>query len=272
MRTFAQKEVAPHVQDMDAKQAIPRSLVDSLFHNGLMGIEIGREYNGAQSTFTGALLAVEEMAKVDPSVSVMLDVHNTLVNTVFNKYGSKMVKEAFLPRLATDTLGCFCLSEAGSGSDAFALKTAAVEDGDHYMISGEKMWITNSDHAGIFLVFATVDPSLGYKGITCFAGDGEAPGRLVGKKENKLGIRASGTCTVSLDKVRVPKWQVVGEAGKGYKIAIEILNEGRIGIAAQMLGLAKGAFDKAMPYLFQRRQFDSAIGDFQVPILYTYIY
>lgn len=261
------------VQEMDEEQQIPKSLVASLFQNGLMGIEIPRQYGGAQSTFTGALLAVEELAKVDPSVSVLLDVHNTLVNTVFNRYGSEQVKKAFLPRLATDTLGSFCLSEAGSGSDAFALKATATKDGpDHYLLNGEKMWITNSDQAGIFLIFATVDPSLGYKGITCFAVDRDTPGLSIGKKENKLGIRASGTCSVLLDNVKVPKWQIVGELGKGYKIAIEILNEGRIGIAAQMLGLARGAYDKTMPYLFQRRQFDSAIGDFQVPFIFFDIY
>lgn len=265
VRTFAQKQVAPLVHEMDQKQAIPRSLVDSLFEHGLMGIEIDRDKGGVGSTFTSALLAVEEMAKVDPSVSVFMDVHNTLVNTVINKFGSDLIKQEYLPKLATNTVGCFCLSESGSGSDAFALKTRATADGDDYLLSGEKMWITNSDHAGIFLVFATVDPSLGYKGITCFLVDRETEGLKLGKKENKLGICASGTCTVQLDNVRVSKSKIIGEVGLGYKIAIEILNEGRIGIAAQMLGLAKGAYEKTMPYLFQRKQFNTAIGDFQVP-------
>ncbi|KAJ2788577.1 hypothetical protein H4R20_007348 [Coemansia guatemalensis] len=192
----------------------------------------------------------------------MCDVHNTLVNTVFRSYGSEALKSKYLPQLSAEKVGSFCLSEAVSGSDAFALQTRAVRDGDHYVINGSKMWITNSGEADIFLVFATVDPSKGYKGITCFVVEKDM-GVVIAKKEKKLGIRASSTCQLSFDDVRVPAENVLGEVGKGYKIAIEILNEGRVGIAAQMVGLAQGAFDSAMPYLFERKQFGTRIGDFQ---------
>jgi hypothetical protein len=207
---------------------------------------------------------VEELAKIDPSVSVCCDVHNTLVNSVFRLYANDAIKDKYLPRLATDTLGSFCLSEPASGSDAFALQTTAKLDasGDFYVLNGSKMWITNSAEAEIFLIFANVDPSKGYKGITCFVVDKDM-GIQIAKKEKKLGIRASSTCLLALDDVKVPKENVVGEVGKGNKIAIDILNEGRIGIAAQMVGLAQGAFDKAVPYAYQRKQFGKAIGDFQ---------
>ncbi|KAJ2756376.1 hypothetical protein IWQ56_006342, partial [Coemansia nantahalensis] len=220
------------------------------------------DLGGAEASFTSAILTIEELAKVDPSVSVLCDVHNTLVNTVFRTYGSQELKAKYLPQLSASSLGCFCLSEVASGSDAFALQTRAVRDGDHYVINGSKMWITNSAEADIFLVFATVDPAKGYKGITCFVVE-RGMGIKIAKKEKKLGIRASSTCQLAFDDVRVPAENVLGEVGKGYKIAIEILNEGRIGIAAQMLGLAQGAFDNVMPYLFQRKQFGSRIGDFQ---------
>ncbi|KAJ2000332.1 hypothetical protein H4R26_004665 [Coemansia thaxteri] len=259
---FAREVVQPRVTAMDEAEQMDAEVIRGLFDAGLMGIETPVEQGGAGASFTSAILAIEELAKIDPSVSVLCDVHNTLVNTVFRTYASRELQEKYLPALAERSLGCFCLSEASSGSDAFALQTRAELHGDHYVINGAKMWITNSGEADVFLVFATVDPALGYRGITCFVID-RSMGVQVGKKERKLGIRASSTCQVTLDDVRVPRENVLGEVGKGYKIAIEILNEGRIGIAAQMLGLAQGAFDHALPYLFQRKQFGSRIGDFQ---------
>lgn len=262
---FAERELSPRVDEMDRAEKMDPSIVKGLFANGLMGIEIDREHGGAGMSFTGALLAVEELARVDPSVSVMVDVQNTLVNTVLKRYGSKKLQEAFLPRLAANTVGSFCLSEASSGSDAFAMRAGAKKEGSGlYRLTGEKLWITNSDYADVFLIFANLDPEKGYRGITCFVATREQ-GIRIGKKESKLGIRASGTCAVEVEGAQVPDWQIVGEPGKGYKIAIECLNEGRIGIAAQMLGLARGAWAKTLPYLFQRRQFDTLIGDFQVP-------
>ncbi|KAJ2721828.1 hypothetical protein GGI07_003711 [Coemansia sp. Benny D115] len=259
---FARETVQPLVSQMDEAEAMDPSIIRGLFDAGLMGVETPVDLGGAEASFTSAILVIEELAKIDPSVSVLCDVHNTLVNTVFRSYADEALQKKYLPQLSADKLGCFCLSEAVSGSDAFALQTRAVRDGDHYVINGSKMWITNSAEADIFLVFATVDPSKGYKGITCFVVEREM-GVAIAKKEKKLGIRASSTCQLSFDDVRVPASNVLGEVGKGYKIAIEILNEGRIGIAAQMLGLAQGAFDNAMPYLFQRKQFGAFIGDFQ---------
>ncbi|KAI8803707.1 acyl-CoA dehydrogenase/oxidase [Cladochytrium replicatum] len=259
---FATEVVGPKVREMDENEMMDRSVIDGLFQQGLMGIETPAELNGSGTSFTAAILTVEELAKVDPSVSVMCDVQNTLVNTVFTKYANAEQKEKYLPKLATDTIGCFCLSEAGSGSDAFALQTKADKQGDYYILSGTKMWITNSYEAGIFLVFANVDPSKGYKGITCFIVEKDM-GVEIAKKEKKLGIRASSTCALSFDDIKVPASNVLGQIGQGYKYAIEILNEGRIGIAAQMLGLAQGAFDLAVPYTFDRKQFGQAIGDFQ---------
>ncbi|KAJ1809283.1 hypothetical protein LPJ75_004415 [Coemansia sp. RSA 2598] len=259
---FARETVQPLVSKMDEEELMDPSVIKGLFEAGLMGVETPADFGGAEASFTSAILVIEELAKIDASVSVLCDVHNTLVNTVFRTYGSKEIQEKYLPQLATDKLGCFCLSEAASGSDAFALQTRAVKDGDHYVINGSKMWITNSAEADVFLVFANVDPSKGYKGITCFVVERDM-GVVIAKKEKKLGIRASSTCQLSFDDVRVPASNILGEVGKGYKIAIEILNEGRIGIAAQMLGIAQGAVDVAMPYLFQRKQFGSFIGDFQ---------
>ncbi|KAG0016294.1 hypothetical protein BGZ80_009316 [Entomortierella chlamydospora] len=259
---FANEQVLPKVAKMDETEELDKDVLKGLFENGLMGIETSSKYNGSESSFMSAILTIEELAKVDPSISVLCDVQNTLVNTLFNKYASDDIKERFLPRLATDTVGCFCLSEAGSGSDAFALQTRAVKDGDDYILNGTKMWITNSGEAEIFLVFANVAPEKGYKGITCFVVD-KSMGVKVNKKESKLGIRASSTCVLNFDDVRVPASNVLGEIGKGYKYAIEILNEGRIGIAAQMVGLAQGAYDATMPYLFQRKQFGTLIGTFQ---------
>ncbi|KAI7852404.1 acyl-CoA dehydrogenase/oxidase [Circinella umbellata] len=259
---FANDVIKPKVLQMDEAEVMDKSVVQGLFDQGLMGVETEADYDGSNCSFTSAIIVIEELAKIDPSVSVMCDVQNTLVGTLVRKYGNEDIKKRFLPRLATDTVGSFCLSEAGSGSDAFALQTRAVDNGDHYVLNGSKMWITNSGEADIFLVFANVDPSKGYKGITCFVVEKEM-GVEIAKKESKLGIRASSTCVLNFDDIKVPKENVLGEVGKGYKYAIEILNEGRIGIAAQMLGIAQGAYDIALPYLFQRKQFNTHIGDFQ---------
>lgn len=264
VRKFANDVVAPKVMEMDEAEHMDPTIVKGLFDQGLMAIETEVEWGGAGASFTSAILAIEELAKVDASVSVLCDVHNTLVNTVLRKYGSDHLKNKYLPDLSASKLGSFCLSEAGSGSDAFAMKTTAKlsEDGSYYTLSGSKMWITNSGTAEIFLVFANADPSKGYKGISCFVVEKEM-GVEVGKKEKKLGIRASSTHTLNFDEIRVPAENLVGEAGKGYKYAIEILNEGRVGIAAQMVGIAQGAFNKAVPYTFQRKQFGQAVGTFQ---------
>lgn len=213
--------------------------------------------------FTASIIVIEELAKVDPSISVIVDVQNTLVETAFRKWGSERVQKNYLPRLAQDTVGSFCLSEVSSGSDAFALKTTARKDGDDYILNGVKTWITNAKEAGVFIVMANVDHSLGYKGITAFIVEKGMKGLKIGKKEDKLGIRASSTCEVILEDVRVPAYNIIGNVGQGYKIAIEVLNEGRIGIGAQMLGLAQGVFDQTMPYLHQRQQFGKPIADFQ---------
>lgn len=248
---------------MDKEATMDGGIIKELFELGLMGVEIPSEFGGVGSNFMTSCLVVEELARVDASVSVMVDVQNTLVNNVIAFYASDSVKEFVYPKLAGDTLGSFCLSEAGSGSDAFALKTRAEDKGDHWELNGSKMWITNGGEAGVYLIMATVDPSAGYKGITCFLVERGQEGFEVGPKEDKMGIRASSTCPLTLDGVKVAKDRVVGEVGKGYKIAIEILNEGRIGIAAQMLGIAQGAYDATLPYLFERKQFGQHIGDFQ---------
>ncbi|TPX38911.1 hypothetical protein SeLEV6574_g07525 [Synchytrium endobioticum] len=259
---FVNDVIRPKVKEMDESEKMDPVILKGLFENGLMGIETETQYNGSNTSFTAAIVVVEELAKVDPSISVVCDVQNTLVNTLFRKYGSEPQKMKYLAQLATDTVGCFCLSEAGSGSDAFALATKATKHGDYYVLNGSKMWITNSGEAEIFLVFANVDPSKGYKGITCFIVE-KSMGVQIAKKESKLGIRASSTCVLNFDDIKVPASNVLGEVGKGYKYAIEILNEGRIGIAAQMLGVAQGAFEVALPYTFQRKQFGQPIGDFQ---------
>jgi len=260
---FAKERIAPKVREMDESATMDSGIITELFEQGFMGIEIPAEQGGVGANFMSSCLVIEELAKVDASVSVMVDVQNTLVNNVFSFYASDEIKADVFPRLAGNTLGSFCLSEAGSGSDAFALRTRAEDKGDHYELNGSKMWITNGGEAGLFLVMANVDPSAGYRGITCFLVERDQEGFSVGKKEDKMGIRASSTVPLTLEGVKVSKDRVVGEVGKGYKIAIEILNEGRIGIAAQMLGIAQGAFDATMPYLFERQQFGSAIGDFQ---------
>ncbi|KAL0482675.1 short-chain 2-methylacyl-CoA dehydrogenase [Acrasis kona] len=253
------------VRDMDKVAQLRPEILTQLFEEGLMGIEIPEQYGGAGLSFMNSIVAIEELAKFDPTVSVVCDVHNTLVNRIFLQYGSETVKEKFLPRLAADTLGSFCLSESGSGSDAFALKTTAtpIDGGNKYVLNGSKSWITNAYESGIFVVMATVDPSKGHRGITAFVVDKSNPGLKIGKKEDKLGIRASSTCEVILDECVVDKDDMLGELGKGYKIAIETLNEGRIGIGAQMVGLAQGAFDYALPYIIQRQQFGQSISSFQ---------
>jgi alkylation response protein AidB-like acyl-CoA dehydrogenase len=247
---FAQEQIGPKVRDMDEAETMDPTVVEQLFEQGLMGIEIPEEYGGSGMNFTSAIIAIEELARVDPSVSVMVDVHNTLVNTAVMKYGSAETQRKWLPQLASGTVGSFCLSEPASGSDAFALQTKAEKTADGYKINGSKMWITNSMEAGFFIVFANLDPSKGYKGITAFIVEKGTPGFSIAKKEKKLGIRASSTCVLNFDDVEIPKANLLGEEGKGYKIAIGILNEGRIGIAAQMTGLALGAWENAAGYVF----------------------
>ncbi|KAI7975441.1 hypothetical protein EIK77_006397 [Talaromyces pinophilus] len=245
---FAQEQIGPKVRDMDEAETMDPTVVEQIFEQGLMGIEIPEEYGGSGMNFTSAIIAIEELARVDPSVSVMVDVHNTLVNTAVMKYGSAETQRTWLPQLASGTVGSFCLSEPASGSDAFALQTKAEKTADGYKINGSKMWITNSMEAGFFIVFANLDPSKGYKGITAFIVEKGTPGFSIAKKEKKLGIRASSTCVLNFDDVEIPKANLLGEEGKGYKIAIGILNEGRIGIAAQMTGLALGAWENAAGY------------------------
>jgi len=263
VRQFAQENIAPLVRTMDEQQHFHPELIPQLFNLGLMGIEIPIEYGGSGGTFFEAILAVEEISAVDPSVGVLIDVQNTLCINAILRWGTPEQKKLYLGRLATDTVGAYALSEAGSGSDAFALQMRAEKRGDSYLLNGQKLWITNAREAGLFIVFATLDPSVGYKGITAFLVDKRTPGFSVGKKEDKLGIRASSTCEIILEDCKVPAANVLGEPGKGYKIAIETLNEGRIGIGAQMLGLAQGAWSHAARYAFERKQFGKAIGEFQ---------
>jgi len=261
---FAQEVILPKVRDMDEAENMDASVVEAMFEQGLMGIEIPEEYGGAGMNFTAAIVAIEALARVDPSVSVMCDVHNTLVNTAVLKYGTEQNKKKWLPRLATDTVGSFCLSEPVSGSDAFALATKATKTENGYKLNGSKMWITNSKEAGFFIVFANLDPSKGYKGITAFIIEKGTPGFSIAKKEKKLGIKASSTCVINFDDVEIPKENLLGEEGQGYKYAISLLNEGRIGIAAQMTGLALGAFENAATYCWNdRKQFGQLIGTFQ---------
>jgi len=242
---FANDVVLPKAREMDEAEKMDPTVVESLFEQGLMGIEIPEEYGGAGMNFTAAIIAIEELARVDPSVSVMCDVHNTLVNTAILKYGSERLKKEWLPRLATDTVGSFCLSEPVSGSDAFALATKATRTDNGYKISGSKMWITNSVEANFFIVFANLDPSKKYKGITAFIVEKGTPGFSIAKKEKKLGIKASSTCVINFDDVEIPSENLLGKEFEGYKYAIGLLNEGRIGIAAQMTGLALGAWENA---------------------------
>ena len=263
VRAFADEKIRPLVREMDEQAKIPRPLIDQLFDLGVMGIEIPEAYGGAGGSFFHAVLAVEEISRVDPSIGVLVDVQNTLTINALLRFGSEEVKRRWLPALASDTVGAYALSEAGSGSDAFALATRAKEDGDGFVINGRKLWITNGNEANLFIVFATINPDAGYKGITAFLIERGTPGFAVGKKEDKLGIRASSTCELIFEDCRVPRAQILGEVGKGYKTAIETLNEGRIGIGAQMIGLARGALDHAIAYTKQRKQFGKAVAEFQ---------
>jgi len=261
---FARERIAPHVREMDDAGVFRKDLLKELFELGLMAIDVPEEYGGQGGDFFQSILAIEELSKVDPSAAVIVDVQNTLFNNALLRWGNEEQKRRYLPRLSKDTVASYALSEAGSGSDAFALSTRAVDAGDgHYKLTGRKLWITNAGEAGLFLLFATVNPNAGYKGITAFLVERDSPGFKVGKKEDKLGIRASSTCELILDDCRVPKTSVMGEVGKGYKIAIETLNEGRIGIGAQMTGLAQGALDHALAYAKQRKQFGKPIAEFQ---------
>ena len=263
VRRFAREQIGPHVREMDEQGVFRKDLLKQFFELGLMGIEIPEEYGGQGGTFFQALLAIEELAAVDPSAAVIVDVQNTLVNSAVIRWGTEEQKRRWLPRLAGGTIGAYALSEAGAGSDAFALTSRAVADGDQYVLTGRKLWITNASEAGLFLVFANVNPEAGYKGITSFVLERDTPGFAIGRKEDKLGIRSSSTCELLLDGARVPGSDVLGEVGKGYKVAIETLNEGRIGIGAQMTGLARGAFEHAVSYSRQRKQFGQAIAGFQ---------
>lgn len=263
VRQFAADRIAPLVRGMDEAQQMDASLIRQMFELGLMGIEVPEQYGGAGGTFFEAILAIEELAAVDPSVSVMVDVQNTLCVNALIRWGSEAQKQQWLPRLATDTIGAYALSEAGSGSDAFALRTHATRRGDDWVLDGQKLWITNAKEAGLFLVFATVDAAKGYKGITGFLVPKGTEGFSLGKKEDKLGIRASSTCELVFRECVVPAGQVLGEVGKGYKIAIETLNEGRIGIGAQMLGLAEGAWGHAARWAKERKQFGKPLAEFQ---------
>jgi alkylation response protein AidB-like acyl-CoA dehydrogenase len=263
VRDFAQQSIGPLVRQMDEEQHFSHDLLPQLFNLGLMGIEIPMEYGGSGGTFFEAILAVEEISAVDPSVGVLVDVQNTLCVNAFLRWGTEAQKKACLSRLATDTVGAYALSEAASGSDAFALQTRAELRGDHYILNGQKLFITNAKEADIFIIFATLDPAAGYKGITAFIVERDLPGFAIGKKEDKLGIRASSTCELILEDCKVPLANVLGEPGKGYKIAIETLNEGRIGIGAQMLGLAQGAWNCAAKYAQERKQFGKPIAEFQ---------
>jgi len=263
VRQFAEEKVRPLAKEMDEKGVFDKSLIEQFFQLGLMGIEVPEQYGGAGGKFFEAILAVEELSRADASAGVVVDVQNTLVNNALLRWANPEQKKHYLPRMASETVGAYALSEAGSGSDAFALQTRAELKGSDYVLNGRKLWITNAKEAGIFVLFATVDPAASYKGITAFIIEKEFPGFTVGKKEDKLGIRASSTCELILEDCRVPKNNVLGEAGKGYKIAIETLNEGRIGIGAQMLGVARGAWEYAAKYAQERKQFGKSISEFQ---------
>jgi len=263
IRHFAEEKIRPLSKEMDEKGVFDKDLVREFFQLGLMGIEIPEQYGGGAGTFFEAILAVEELSRVDASAGVVVDVQNTLVNNAILRWGNEEQKKRYLPRMASEWVGAYALSEAGSGSDAFALATKAELKGSDYVLNGRKLWITNGKEAGMFIVLATLDPAAGYKGITAFLVEKDFPGFTVGKKEDKLGIRASSTCELILEDCRVPKNNLLGEAGKGYKIAIETLNEGRIGIGAQMIGVARGALECAIKYAQERKQFGKPISEFQ---------
>jgi butyryl-CoA dehydrogenase/short/branched chain acyl-CoA dehydrogenase len=263
IRQFANDRVRPLVREMDEKAVFDKGLIEEFFQLGIMGIEIPEQYGGGSGTFFEAILAVEEISAVDASAGVIVDVQNTLCINALLRWGTEAQKKKYLPMMAANTVGAYALSEAGSGSDAFALATRAELKGDHYVLNGRKLWITNAKEAGLFILIATVDPAAGYKGITAFLVEKDFSGFSVGKKEDKLGIRASSTCELILEDCKVPKENVLGAVGKGYKIAIETLNEGRIGIGAQMVGMARGAWEHAAKYAQERKQFGKAIAEFQ---------
>jgi butyryl-CoA dehydrogenase/short/branched chain acyl-CoA dehydrogenase len=263
VRQFARERIGPLVREMDQAAVFNKDLIRQFFDLGLMGIEIPESYGGQGGDFFQCVLAIEEISAVDPSAGVVVDVQNTIVNNALIRWATEDQKSKYLPRLAAGTVGSYALSEAGSGSDAFALSTTARRDGDHYLLNGRKLWISNAAESGLFVLFANADPAAGYRGITAFLVERDFPGFSVGKKEDKLGIRASSTCELILDNCRVPGENVLGERGKGYKIAIETLNEGRIGIGAQMVGLAQGALDHAIAYAKERKQFGHPIAEFQ---------
>lgn len=260
---IANEKIAPFVKKMDQDGKFDPGVLEAMFENGLMGVEIEPEYGGSGLSFMSSIIVVEEIAKVDPALSVYVDIQNTLINALIRKIGTPEQKSHYLPLLAQKAGGSFCLSEPQSGSDAFAMKTVAKKDGSDFVINGTKMWISNSDVAGVFLVMANANPSAGYRGITCFIVDRDTPGVSVGKKESKLGMRASGTCMVHFDNVRVPESNILGEFGHGYKYAAGFLNEGRIGIGAQMVGLSQGCFDATIPYTLERKQFGQSVFSFQ---------
>ena len=263
VRRFARERIAPLVREMDEAAHLNPGLLRELFQLGLMGIEIPEQYGGQGGNFFQCVQAIEEISAVDPSVGVVVDVQNTIVNNALLRWATEDQKKRYLPKLAGSAVGSYALSEAGSGSDAFALATVAEDQGDHFLLTGRKLWISNAAEAGVFVLFANAHPEAGYRGITAFLVEREFAGFQVGKKEDKLGIRASSTCELLLDDCRVPKENVLGEVGKGYKIAIETLNEGRIAIGAQMIGLARGALGHAVAYAKQRQQFGQIIGEFQ---------
>jgi len=263
VREFAEGELRPRVEEMDAHGKLDPALIKQCFDLGLMGIETPEEFGGAGSSFFTAIIAVEELSRIDASVGVFVDVQNTLVNNALIRWGTQAQKEKYLVALAGEKVGAYALSEAGSGSDAFAMQTRAVDKGDHYLLNGQKLWITNGNEAEIFVLFANANPEAGYRGITAFIVEKSFPGFTVGKKEDKLGIRASSTTELILEDCKVPKENVLGEVGKGYKTSIETLNEGRIGIGAQMIGIARGALDAAIAYTGERQQFGKSINQFQ---------
>lgn len=260
---FADTIIKPLVHEMDQNAKLDPGLIKQFFEMGLMGIDIPEKYSGGGGTFMMSIVAIEQISRVDASAGVFMDVQNTLVNNAFVNYASEFLKEKYLPLLANEKVGAYCLSEAGSGSDAFALKCKATQDGDDFILNGAKLWITNANEADIFIVMANANPEAGYKGITAFVVERGMEGFSIAKKEDKMGIRASSTCEILLDNCRVPKENILGDYGKGYKVAIETLNEGRIGIGAQMIGIAQGAFDAALEYVQERKQFGKAISEFQ---------
>src|ERR1043165_6655584 len=263
VRKFAREQIRPHVREMDEAGVFRKDIIRQFFEMGLMGIEIPEEFGGQAGSFFQAILAVEELSAVDPSAGVIVDVQNTICNNALLRWATPEQKTKYLPRLAANMVASYALSEAGSGSDAFGMATRAEDNGDHFLLTGRKLWITNAAEAGFFLLFANANPSAGYQGVTAFLIEREFPGFQVGKKEDKLGLRASSTCELILDNCRVPRENVMGEVGQGYKIAIQTLNEGRIAIGAQMIGLARGALDHALAYARERKQFGKTIGEFQ---------